>query len=146
MRTQAEIQAELDKVRAERHAKAGSITEDESRAIGDKCKSLMAELSASLTDGAKPCPNCGVLPHGNHKQKLRFKKGSDGVARQEVPDLFVVRCLGCPPTETVLSTVGDEVDVQVVPVASSGETVAEAVENWNSGKRMTVRERRPVSA
>lgn len=145
MRTEAVVKAELLELRKVIHEAAGELTENESRAKGETAKALMAELSDILSDGAKPCPVCNAKPHGNHKTEARFKEQSAGVLTQEVPDTYVVRCIGCDPVKTVEKEVviGDgnkTVTTKIVFPSSKGETVAEAVANWNNGIRIQTRE------
>lgn len=145
MRTEAVVKAELLELRKVIHEAAGTLTENDARAKGEQAKKLMAELSDILSEGAKPCPACSAKPHGNHKTEARFKEQSAGVLVQDVPDTYVVRCIGCDPVRTVEKEVvlGDgnkRVTTLVVFPSSKGETVAEAVTNWNNGVRTQTRE------
>lgn len=151
MRTEEVVRAELLAVREARQGEGDSITEKESREIGDRARDLMAELSDVLSEGAVACPGCGVKPHGNHKQAARFKEQSSGVLTQEVPDIYVVRCLGCNPTSAVEREQRSQdgkrkyVENKIVYPSSKGETIAEAVANWNNGVRIQTREFAPAA-
>src|SRR5688572_10977078 len=46
-------------------------------------KKLQAELSAAITEGAQPCPDCGAAPHG-----MIQPRGIDGIE-------FEVGCTNC---------------------------------------------------
>lgn len=146
MRTEEVVRAELLAVRETRHEQGDSISEKASREIGDQAKDLMAELSDVLSDEAKACPDCGARPHGNHKQTARYKEQSNGVLVQEVPDIYVVRCLGCGPTRTIESEVASangatkKVTTKIIYPSSKGETITEAVAAWNNGVRIQTRE------
>lgn len=147
MRTEAAVKAEILEARHVRHESDGGLTEKQSTSGSNAIRALMAELSDILTDGAINCPDCGQKPHGNHKQEARFVLNQEtGIETQAAPDIYVVRCLECEPRRYIeneaVSADGKSkrITSTIVFPSAKGETVTEAVENWNAGNRIETRE------
>lgn len=86
-RTEEQILAELISVREQWHKRvekegAANLKVGEGAEVARKCKELMAELSAALSEGALPCPICESPPHGHHKTT-------------HPTDVYRVVCTGC---------------------------------------------------
>lgn len=68
-----EIRAEIESARAA-YMSAAQGSEAEWRPLSDRVKALQAELSAAISEGANPCPGCGVAPLGMVQQvSIRHK-------------------------------------------------------------------------
>lgn len=147
MRTEAAVKAEILEARRIRQESDGGLTEKQASEGSSVIRALMAELSEILTDGANNCPDCGQKPHGNHKQEARFVLNTEtGIETQQVPDIYVVRCLECEPRRYIENEVvsadgkSKRITSTIVFPSAKGETVTEAVENWNAGNRIETRE------
>ena len=88
MRTIKQINDEISKLQAKYvDLREGKKPEEEWMPVSNKIKALKQELSSTISDGAKPCPNCGNLPHG---MLLR-----PAVPIEKRPATYEVGCLGC---------------------------------------------------
>lgn len=54
---------------AKYRAMADTATQSELRKASDAVKECRKALSACITEGAEPCPDCKVLPHGMEQPK-----------------------------------------------------------------------------
>jgi hypothetical protein len=77
-----EIAQQIAAVRVDYQSRAQDMTAREIAAVNAKVKELTAQLVASLTEGAKPCPNCSGAPHGLYHG-------------EDAKRAFEVGCLAC---------------------------------------------------
>lgn len=101
------IKDELDAVRAEYQDKANSLPPSELRSLTDKVKTLQAEMSARIANGAKACEVCENSAHGMEQQVA---------IKGHAATMYEVGCLTCPDRR------------------AQGFTPEQAVGNWNDGK------------
>lgn len=78
-KTEAEINAAIVELIAAYHEVADTAPAPELRQRTAEIQALRGELSALMSEGAQPCPKCGVPPHGMRKN----------------PQTFEIGCLGC---------------------------------------------------
>lgn len=67
MRTEDEITQAIEKALAKHRANEARWSHAQRNKSRQTIRDLRAELAAVLTEGAKPCPNCGEHPHGIHQ-------------------------------------------------------------------------------
>ena len=72
----------LKNARAEYHKKAATLTAVEIAQEVEKFKKLNQKIVDLITEGAKPCPDCGNAPHG--------------IFHDGTPNPFEIGCLSCP--------------------------------------------------
>lgn len=111
-RDEPAILAEIAAAQAEHHEGADTLPAPAIRAIAERIKAARAELSASITDGANPCPECKNPPHGMVKTPARLERGA------MLPPLYEIGCLACP--SSAARAYGREA----------------AVKAWNDGERV----------
>jgi len=85
-RDEATINAEMAKLQAKYHEESGTFTAAKAKSYGDGLKSLRAEISDLISEGAEPCPACKNKPHGMLKTP----------ATDKAPAKYEVGCLNCP--------------------------------------------------
>jgi hypothetical protein len=107
MRDYATIFTELTQAMAAYHATPLGTE------LPKRIKELRKELSTLLSEGAEPCPECKIAPHGMIKRN----------PTSEDPDpLFEVGCLGCFRR-------------------ARGAAIVTAVERWNKGLYVPARQK-----
>jgi hypothetical protein len=110
----AEIQKRRDDARAAYHEIASTATADELREASMVVEDAQRELSDFIVKGARPCPRCGVMPHGMEQPNTR-----GGVE-------YEVGCLGCPAFEHDDGTIREH-------RVRGGMMPSHAVDAWNAG-------------
>ncbi len=101
-----------------------------SKELSLKIEAKMAELSASITEGANKCAACDNAPHG----MLKHTDPKYGTK------IYEVGCLVCAPSFASKEEVTDGLKQKVTyrtSFASNGSTPAEATANWNAKKFRT---------
>lgn len=73
--TIAKTKAALDEAKAHYLSIANTAPAEEQRAASEKIKAFQSELSALITEGAKPCPSCGGAPVGIEQPGPTFEVG-----------------------------------------------------------------------
>jgi hypothetical protein len=116
MATIADIKARRDAAQAAYNQVANTGTVAEVKAASDAVRDTRAELSAAITVGANPCPDCGTHPHG-----MEQPHNSD----ESVPEYEV----GCPKCGWFMHTDGTPRDHG----ARGGLRPHHTVELWNEG-------------
>ncbi len=113
-----ELQESIAKLRAEKHEKHDDLTNKQERELTEQIKDFGKQLVAVLTDGAKPCPKCGAMPHG-----MVHPAGVKGKSRS----IYEIGCV--TPAESTHETTGEK-HGQVRAIDLLPEI---AVERWNDG-------------
>jgi hypothetical protein len=83
------ILTELEAARAAYHEAANIEPAPALTKRSEAIKALMAEFSASITGGAKPCPECKAVAYG----RLKSRESSGG--KHYTPNIFEVGCMAC---------------------------------------------------
>lgn len=85
MRDIFEIIKAHEAAKKKHHESADTLPAPALRALHDEVKAISAEMAATITDGAEPCPSCGAQPHG----MLQADRSGAGAV------LFEVGCTSC---------------------------------------------------
>lgn len=113
MRTIKDVKKAIADAVAAYHKIVHSSPAADVKKASDVVKGLRAELSAIITEGAKPCPMCKEQPFGMEQPNGRSTE-------------FEIGCLGCKPIEHEDGTIRE-------PRVRGGMVPAHAVEAWNGG-------------
>lgn len=87
MRIETEIITDRDAAQAEYAAIAHASPAPIVRAASERVRALQRELSAHLSAGATPCPDCGAVPIGMQKQPGVYEVGCQGRCTENRPGL-----------------------------------------------------------
>jgi len=126
----ADRQAAIDEYVANRDV----WTAPEIAAYNARFRELNAEWSACLSSGANACQECGNPPMGMIKTPAFTKDGVD------FPCVYEVGCIFCDPYLVERENgQAREIDGRTLKLkrrsfSARGVSVAQAVENWNSGR------------
>lgn len=109
-----QIQKQIEEARERylQHREAKRV--EEADAASEEVKRLQADLALEISSGAKPCPFCGVRPHGMERH----------TATGQVD--YEIGCLTCPPFK-------DKHGVIRSVRARGGIIPRQTVEAWNEG-------------
>lgn len=69
MRTEKQIKADLLAAKAQWHEQSANADEATRASMSANIKALTEKLALHATEGANPCPVCGVRPHGIHQPR-----------------------------------------------------------------------------
>jgi hypothetical protein len=113
----------------------GNTTQAALREASDKVKKIGAELSSAIAEGAEVCKQCSQPPMGMLKTPSYYNQGV------EVPPVFEVGCVFCPPivVENSIRGVAMKIDGNVRKVlrrsvSARANTPADAVRKWNASE------------
>lgn len=108
-----ELRRKLRTAKHNYHANAETMTVAEARTAADEVAAIRDTISATIAEGAEPCPFCKQKPRGIEHQ---VKRGYE----------YEVGCIACPPFK---HTDGTERKV----AARGGVLPRHTVELWNEG-------------
>src|SRR5512137_437160 len=91
--TEIELNAEIEKQRA-LYRDNVATNPSTATAASEQVKVLLAELSALLSKGARPCEVCGAQPHGMKRR----------------PHVYEVGCLNCQGIQSFGGTAAEAVE------------------------------------
>jgi hypothetical protein len=118
-RNEEQIRQELEKAQKEYIAAVETEPAHKVRPFTDRIKDLQKELTAMLTEGAHPCPNCGYPPIGLRHVHVVVPTNRKTFTYE----------IGCP-----CGPVKNAEGKAEKSLRSQGATVAEAVAEWNAGR------------
>lgn len=116
-------------------AQDGNSSQKDLAAAAQKVKELGAELAAAISEGAEVCQQCQAPPLGMVKTPAYENAGV------EVPAVFEVGCIHCPPYLVPDELRGAEIVIDGVKqkvarrsYSARANTPADAVARWNAGQ------------
>jgi hypothetical protein len=126
MRTEEQVTADLIAAREAHHAASQTESQSQLAVRSAKIKALMAELSETISTGAKACPVCGNNPFGRQRTPSYRVRGG-----RIVPPVYEIACLACPSERKE-----ENGTATVTHQSAQDNTAARAVVAWNRGDRV----------